>query len=75
MNYSFLNIAGAERTFTNLQDYLRALENQRRVEHLVELNGDRVSEEMHGDWDYRDKVHEIQRRMESEKPLEDGKES
>lgn len=46
MTYTFYNKNGVERTYDNLQDFVRALENQRRVEHLQELNAGYVPEEV-----------------------------
>jgi len=46
MTYTFYNKNGAERTYDNLQDYVRALANQRRIEHLQELNAGHVPEEV-----------------------------
>lgn len=46
MTYTFYNKNGVERTYDNLQDYVRALENQRRIEHLQELNAGHVPEEV-----------------------------
>ncbi len=46
MTYTFYNKNGVERTYDNLQDYVRALENQRRVEHLQELNAGHVPVEV-----------------------------
>jgi len=44
--YTFFNKNGVERTYDNLRDYVQALENQRRVERLQELNSGFVPEEV-----------------------------
>lgn len=46
MTYTFYNKNGMERTYDNLQDFVRALENQRRIERLQELNAGYVPEEV-----------------------------
>jgi len=46
MTCTFQNRNGVVRAYDNLPDYLRALENQRRVEHLQELNAGHVPEEV-----------------------------
>lgn len=46
MTYTFYNKNGVERNYDNLQDYVRALANQRRIEHLQELNAGHVPEEV-----------------------------
>lgn len=50
MPYTFRNRNGVERSYDNLQDYVRALTNQRRVEHLQDVNAGYVTEEMRHEW-------------------------
>lgn len=65
MAYTFYNKNGLERTYDNLQDFVRALENQRRVERLQELNAGHVPEEVVYD---SQKWQEIPREHSTSKP-------